>query len=139
VRCDSDGDVLGQLGRPLPHVHAIGDVAAWRSPSGQHRRREDWTSAARQGRHLARCLLGLEPLPESELDYFWSYQFGRRIQVLGTPQRDAALLTHVDEAEQRAAFHTVEHEGRTVAWISINRPREFALALRDSMRVRGLV
>jgi|GEM_PF-1509391 len=135
VRCDEDGYALGVAGHPVPHVHAIGDVATWRTPYGEHRRREDWTSAGRQGRHLARRLLGLERLPEPELDYFWSHQFGRRIQVLGTPLREAALLTHVDEPEQKAGFHTLEHDARTVAWISINRPREFALAMRDSMRV----
>lgn len=134
IACDEDGGALAAISGTVDGVYAIGDVAAWALPSGGHRRREDWTSAQRQGRHVARRLLGLSPLTEPDGDraYFWTHQFGRRIQVLGTPARDADLVTHVIDAEKNAAFYTLEQHGETVAWISINRPREFALAMRAS-------
>jgi len=115
-------------------VYAIGDVASWTTRDGERRRREDWTSAQRQGRQVARRLLGLAPLPVvgGDLDYFWSEQFGRRIQVLGTPARDGRLVQQSADPDRESAFYTVERDGRTVAWISVNAPREFALAIRQS-------
>lgn len=135
VQCDEDGTALATTGEPLFGIHAIGDVAAWRTGEGSWRRREDWTSAQRQGRHVARLVVGLTPLQAlDEPDYFWSHQFGRRIQVLGTPRRDARLVTRSENRDRRAAFHVLEHGGEPVAWISINSPREFALAMRESAR-----
>ncbi|MBV6755479.1 NAD(P)/FAD-dependent oxidoreductase [Rhodococcus opacus] len=139
IRCDSDGTALDPDGAVIPHVHAIGDVAAWSTPTAGPRRSEDWTTAQRHGRHLARHLLGLEPLQpvDRELRYFWSHQFGRRIQVLGTPVADATLVQHVDEPARKSAFYTLERDSATVAWISINAPKEFVLAMRKSVSVHG--
>lgn len=138
VRCDADGNVVDLNGVTVPGVHAIGDVSAWTAPASQPRRHEDWTSAQRQGRHLARRIMGLDTSPfDRELNYLWSHQFGRRIQVLGTPTRDAVLVPQVVDPEKNAGFYTLERDGQTVAWISINRPREFALAMRQSMATVG--
>jgi 3-phenylpropionate/trans-cinnamate dioxygenase ferredoxin reductase subunit len=135
IQCDEDGTVLAMTGESLSGIHAVGDVAAWRTGEGFRRRREDWTSAQRQGRHVARLIMGLVPLQAlDESDYFWTHQFGRRIQVLGTPLRDARLVTRSENPDRRAAFHVLEHDGRPVAWISINSPRDFALAMRESSR-----
>jgi 3-phenylpropionate/trans-cinnamate dioxygenase ferredoxin reductase subunit len=134
VLCDRDGQVLAVSGETIAGVHAIGDVASWSSYDGSRRRREDWTSAQRQGRHVAQVLSG-QPADDLavERDYFWSTQFGRRIQVLGTPVRDGILVQQVADPERNAAFYTVEQHDVTVAWISINRPREFALAMRQAV------
>jgi 3-phenylpropionate/trans-cinnamate dioxygenase ferredoxin reductase subunit len=136
VRCDRDGTALDSAGTPVTRVHAIGDVAAWPDEGGIPRRHEDWTTAQRQGRHLARTLLGrgAVPPPDRERDYFWTHQFGRRIQILGTPAADGQLVTQMTNPEKKASFHTIEREGQTVAWISVNASRQFALAMRDSVR-----
>lgn len=134
VFCDADGRVQALDGALVPAVYAVGDVASWVGPEGARRRREDWTSAQRQGRHVARKLLGSESsrIHDLQHDYFWSNQFGRRIQVLGTPVPEGRLAQQVDDPERRAAFYTVEGRDGTLAWISVNRPREFALAMRES-------
>lgn len=133
VQCDGDGTTLATTGESLAGIHAIGDVAAWRTGEGSWRRREDWTSARRQGRHVARRIMSQPPLQAlDEPDYFWTHQFGRRIQVLGTPRRDARLVTRSENPDRRAAFHVLEHHGRPVAWIAINSPRDLALAMRES-------
>ncbi len=136
IRCDRDGTALGPDSTPVPPIHAIGDVAAWAGEDGIPCRHEDWTAAQRQGRHLARALLGLNASqPQGrERDYFWTHQFGRRIQILGTPAAYGRLVTRMTNPGGRASFHTIEHDGRIVAWISVNAPRELALAMRDSMR-----
>ncbi|NIY62295.1 pyridine nucleotide-disulfide oxidoreductase [Streptomyces malaysiensis] len=135
IRCDRDGTAFDTAGEPVAHIHAIGDVAAWTDQDGVPRRHEDWTTAQRQGRHVARALLGMDPIqpPDRERDYFWTHQFGRRIRILGTPVADGKLITQMTNPEKKASFHTVERYGETVAWISVNAPREFALTMRDSM------
>ena len=137
IRCDSDGTALDTSGRPVRNVHAIGDVSAWSAAGTGPRRYENWTTAQQQGRHLARHVLGLSPVQPvgRERHYFWSHQFGRRIQVLGTPERDAALVQHADEPARKAGFYTLERDSQTVAWIAINTPREFATAMRKSMHL----
>ncbi|HET6500307.1 MAG TPA: FAD-dependent oxidoreductase [Amycolatopsis sp.] len=139
VRCDSDGTAVDTSGRPVPTVHAIGDVSAWNTVDNERQSFQDWTTARRQGRHLARHLLGLHPAQPAghEPHYFWSHQFGRRIQVLGIPHRDAILVQHVDEPARRAAFYRLERDSETVAWIAVNTPREFAKAMRMSIGAVG--
>ena len=135
ILCDADGQALPASGDPAAGIHAIGDVASWATADGGRRRREDWTSAQRQGRHVARRVLGLDPLTvgATEHDYFCTNQFGRRLQVLGTPVRDATLVQQVDDPDRNGAFYVLEKAGETVAWISVNRPREFAVAMRQSV------
>jgi 3-phenylpropionate/trans-cinnamate dioxygenase ferredoxin reductase subunit len=134
VRCNANGAVLTERGTPASGIHAIGDVAAWPDLQGVHRRSEDWTTAQRHGRAVGGQISGADTRRElNDLPYFWTHQFGRRIQVLGTPDPDGVLTTQVSDPEKHASFHTVERDGRTVAWISINRPREFALAMRESV------
>lgn len=135
IKCDGDGRALGSGGDPIGSVYAIGDVASWQDGNGHHRRREDWTSAQRQGRHVAQHVFGDAPPADRELPYFWTHQFGRRIQILGTPDRDARLVQHVDIPERRAAFYTMESDGRPTAWVAVNTPREFARAMHDAVQL----
>ncbi|MFI9629383.1 NAD(P)/FAD-dependent oxidoreductase [Streptomyces sp. NPDC052042] len=139
IRCDGDGTALDTSSGPVPNVHAIGDVSAWDADGTGPRRQEDWTTAQRQGRHLARRLLGLEPTEPvgGTPRYFWSHQFGRRIQVLGTPEREATLVQQMDAPARKAAFYTLERDGGVVARIAVNAPKEFALAMRKTVKATG--
>lgn len=137
VRCDRNGTVLTRAGIPVPRLHALGDVAAWQSSTQEGARRyEDWTTAQRQGRHLAKFMNGDEDLApfDSEKHYFWSHQFGRRIQVLGTPDRTASLRHHAD-APGKGQFYTIETATETAAWIAINSPVVFARAMKEAASV----
>ncbi|TDD88007.1 NAD(P)/FAD-dependent oxidoreductase [Actinomadura darangshiensis] len=90
VRCDATGATA------LPGVCAVGDVAAWYEPGlGRHVRHEHWTSATEQARTVAARLLGRSPkaVPGAGVPYFWSDQYGARIQSLGNPE--LADETHV--------------------------------------------
>ncbi|MBY4039234.1 FAD-dependent oxidoreductase [Rhodococcus fascians] len=78
IQCDSVGRAYGATG-----VWAVGDCAAWLDEvSGRHVRSEHWNSTIAQAKSVASTILGLtpEPLP---LAYFWSDQFGMKIQVFG--------------------------------------------------------
>ena len=66
-----------------PDVYACGDAAAvWRPSVGRHARTEHWTSAAAQGAAVARAILG-RSAPADDVPYFWSDQFGLRLQHVG--------------------------------------------------------
>ena len=138
VRCDADGRALDSRGEVVSGIYAVGDVANWARSDGTFKRREDWTTAQRRGRHVSQMLFGREPLPISrEPDYFWTHQFNRRVQVLGEPSRTAALVTQSTTPERNAAFYSMEEDGGPVCWVAINAPREFAMAMRDAMQAVG--
>lgn len=80
IACDTNGRAVGVEG-----VWAVGDAAAWQSPErGRPHRNEHWTSATDQAAVVARDILGAEP-PAPTLPYFWSDQFGLKIQLIGHP------------------------------------------------------
>jgi 3-phenylpropionate/trans-cinnamate dioxygenase ferredoxin reductase component len=100
-------------------IHACGDVTG--GPG-------HWTSAASSGVGVARRLLGLEPLAPQP-SFFWSDQFGLRIQLLGDPSpAESVELQGADEcfiARYRAAG------GRLIAALAANRQHEIALLRQE--------
>ncbi|HEY3686837.1 MAG TPA: FAD-dependent oxidoreductase [Streptosporangiaceae bacterium] len=89
VVCDATGATA------LPGVYAAGDAAAWPDPrTGRHVRHEHWTRAREQAKAVAARVLGAAP-PAPGPAYFWSDQYGRRIQSLGdTARADTVQVVH---------------------------------------------
>ena len=111
-------DACGRTTRP--RVFACGDVAAWWRPSlGRHARFEHWTSAAGQARAVAQTIVA-EPQPYDELPYFWSDQFGLRLQYAGNgePWRIVELEGHEDAVVARY----LRDDDATAAVLATNRP-----------------
>jgi NADPH-dependent 2,4-dienoyl-CoA reductase/sulfur reductase-like enzyme len=81
-----------------PGVYAAGDVARWRNPAfGTDMRLEHWTSAAEQGRIAAHNALSPEaPTPYVTVPYFWSDQYGCRIQFVGVTAADEVIVVEDD-------------------------------------------
>ena len=92
----------------LPGVWAVGDVAAWADPlHGDRHRHEHWTSAGVQAATVAHDILG-ERRRRLTVPYFWSDQFGLKIQLLGRPEHaDTLLPLHGDGLEGGAVKGTV--------------------------------
>jgi NADPH-dependent 2,4-dienoyl-CoA reductase/sulfur reductase-like enzyme len=88
--CGPTGRVDG-----LVDTWAVGDVALWADPElGGRHRHEHWTSAGDQAMVVARDILGAEAPPRS-VPYFWSDQFGLKIQLVGrTTPADTVLPLH---------------------------------------------
>ncbi len=120
-------DACGRTERP--GVYAAGDVAAWWRPSlGRRLRVEHWTSAAGQGAAVARTILG-EPEPYDEPPYFWSDQFGLRLQYVGHAESWHRLELEGDEGSFLARY--LDAEGRTLAALAANRQAEVAGLRRE--------
>jgi NADPH-dependent 2,4-dienoyl-CoA reductase/sulfur reductase-like enzyme len=107
VTCDGAGRAVGSgvgAGQTWGRIYALGDVAAWHDEAHDaHTRFEHWTTAVDQAPVMARALirdLGGEPdePPEPLLPYFWSDQYGRKVQLLGRPGlADSVVLLHGEE------------------------------------------
>ncbi|MEW2315484.1 NAD(P)/FAD-dependent oxidoreductase [Streptomyces bauhiniae] len=120
----------------LPQVVAVGDVARVGGVRAEH-----WTSATEQPRAAVtnllagRTLATLRPVP-----YFWSDQYGSRIQFAGCYQPgDTVRVTEgelSDEGPGDGGFLArYERDGTTVAVLAVDRPRPFTRARRALGRV----
>lgn len=70
-----------------PNVYAAGDVTSFHcSFSGGPVRRESWSNAQNQAIAAAKAALG-QAVHYAELPWLWSDQYGRHLQMLGTPER----------------------------------------------------
>lgn len=79
-----DGVVCDEYCRAGEGIWAVGDVARWQHIGlGERLRLENRTNASEQGLAVARDILG-EGAPYTPLPYFWSDQYGQRIQVYGS-------------------------------------------------------
>jgi 3-phenylpropionate/trans-cinnamate dioxygenase ferredoxin reductase component len=95
-------------------VYACGDAAG--GPG-------HWTSAAADGVAAARRILGLDPLPEQP-PFFWSDQFGLRLQLVGDPH--SATAVELDGWEESFAARYLAADGRLLAVLAVNRPADIA-------------
>lgn len=123
VVCDS------YLATSAPGIFAAGDVACWTNPVYDLRMRvEHWTNASAQGRAAARNLAasatGRQELrkPFADVPYFWSDQYGQKIQMVGWHQgHDRIELDRsVDVPGPLARFY---RGGRLIAAAGVNAPR----------------
>jgi 3-phenylpropionate/trans-cinnamate dioxygenase ferredoxin reductase component len=112
-----------------PGVFACGDVAsAWRPSMGAHVRVEHWTSAAGQAAAVAHAILG-RSRPYDDLPYFWSDQFGLRLQHVGHPHGWETTEVEGDESSFCVRFH--DGQRRLLGALVANRPREIGPLRRE--------
>lgn len=122
-----DGIVCDGQGRTsVPQVWAAGDVARWWEPLVKaHARIEHWTSAGEQGATVAAALMGsdhaCDPVP-----YFWSDQYGRKIQMIGfaTGNDDIEMLWVGPQHDKLLAVYG--RGGRATAVLGIQAMRQVA-------------
>jgi NADPH-dependent 2,4-dienoyl-CoA reductase/sulfur reductase-like enzyme len=123
VVCDQRLRAL-HAGRPRSDVVAVGDVARWDHPGyGEIIRIEHWTNAAEQAEVAAQALLEGDAAPAyAPTPYFWSDQFGVKIQFVGHAQPgDEVALVDGDPEENRFVAAYGRH-GRLVAALGVRRP-----------------
>lgn len=100
----ADGLVCDRFCVAAPGVYAVGDVARWHHPrSGASMRVEHRTNAAEQALTVAHNLLHPDrPRPFAPVPYFWTDQYGVRLQAYGHPRgHDQHVLVEGDLAQGR--------------------------------------
>ncbi|MHB9849668.1 NAD(P)/FAD-dependent oxidoreductase [Streptomyces krungchingensis] len=119
----------------LPQVVAVGDVARVGGTRAEH-----WTSATEQPRVAVRNLLaGRTVATGRSLPYFWSDQYGARIQFAGRRhESDTVRIVEGGIEEGGPAeggfLALYERDGRTTAVLSVDRPRPFTRIRRELAR-----
>jgi NADPH-dependent 2,4-dienoyl-CoA reductase/sulfur reductase-like enzyme len=110
-------------------VYACGDVACpWHPTLGRHLRVEHWTDAAAQGAAVAGAILGEEP-GARELPFFWSDQFGLRLQYVGHASAWSSVQLDGDSDGFSALY--LDRDSRPLAALLANRPRELGPLRRE--------
>ncbi|OEV05382.1 NAD(P)/FAD-dependent oxidoreductase [Streptomyces oceani] len=118
----------------LPGVVAVGDCAAsYRASTGRYVRTEHWTDALEAPRTAVRTLLGGGAGPAAGDDgrrraavpYFWSEQYGVRIQFAGHRGAEDEVRVEAGDPADRSFLAVYEREGRATAVLGVNRPKEF--------------
>ncbi len=127
----SDGVVCDQALFAADGVVCAGDLCRWtwrHLGDEQHLRIEHWEVASQMGSAAARSLLAgrkdaevFDPVP-----YFWSDQYGLRIQVLGHPgPADEVAVVDGSLAAPDARFVAVYgRDGRLSGALAVSRPRQ---------------
>lgn len=119
VRCDEHGRTS------LPHVFAAGDVAC-RHVGGTCVPGGHWTGTNEQARRVAAALLGRPDPRPAELDgYFWSDQYGSRLQFAGRAGDGARLVSGTFDG---AFVATWSAGGRVIGVLARDDPRGFIRA-----------
>ena len=124
-----DGVVCDERGlTSVPGVGAVGDCASWWDPRlGRHHRAQHWTDALERPATLVSALLGVPSArARAHLPYFWSDQYGRRIQLAGYPALADRIEIDGETRDLAAGFLGVYRRGEEpVAIVSVGRPRDF--------------
>jgi len=133
-----DNGVLTDAGyvTDRPNIVAVGDVARPYNPhTGRNVRREHWTDAAEGPTIAVRNLLAGSTVQHVDKpSYFWSDQYGTRIQFAGSadPSDEVRFL---DGVPADGAFVATYHRGEaTTAVLAMNSPRQFTRLRRRLAR-----
>ena len=104
----------------LPDVYACGDAAApWHPALSRHLALEHWSSAVHQATSVARTILGHETT-SAPSPYFWSDQFGFRLQHVGVPAGWTRVA--LDAGADSLEAHYLASDDRLVAALLVNKP-----------------
>jgi 3-phenylpropionate/trans-cinnamate dioxygenase ferredoxin reductase subunit len=142
LACDATGLVEG-----TGNVYAVGDIAAWPHPIyGDRPRIEHWTSATEQAMVVAQRITGAEiTRPADEVPYFWSDQYGLKLQLVGRPDlADRVEVLH-DPGTIKGTLAGYFAEGRLTAALAfhsprlLNRSRPLVAQRADESQVRATV
>ncbi|HET9088845.1 MAG TPA: FAD-dependent oxidoreductase [Acidimicrobiales bacterium] len=111
-------------------VAAVGDVArfSWDGPLGEQLvRMEHWEVAAGHALALARHWVHGES-PGPMVPYFWSDQYGRKIQMVGhpAPSDDVTRVAERDDGAKWLAIYS--HDGVVTGAVGLNMPRQLTLS-----------
>lgn len=135
---DSGLDVAGGLlcsavGRAAPGVFGVGDCAAWFDPVRGHPVRvEHWTDSRDRAAIAVTALLGGPAQPPARAPYFWSDQYGVRIQFAGRRYGDEDVSIEAGSPDRDDLLAVYRRDGRPTAVLALNQPQQF-MRLRKTL------
>jgi NADPH-dependent 2,4-dienoyl-CoA reductase/sulfur reductase-like enzyme len=110
----------------IPGVVAVGDcAAAWSASAERHVRIEHWTNALEQPATAVATLLGTGAPAPTPVPYFWSDQYGARIQFAGSRREGDVARVVEGSCADRSFLVVYERDGQPVAVLGMNQPRLF--------------
>jgi 3-phenylpropionate/trans-cinnamate dioxygenase ferredoxin reductase subunit len=123
-----NGIVCDAFCRAAPGIWAVGDIARWDHPNLGSIRLENRTNAAEQALAVASDILGSGE-PYAPIPYFWTDQYGARIQVHGLIPANARLrITDGDPLSGRfVALASAPDEDRPVGVLGWGMPKQTRL------------
>ena len=106
-------------------VVALGDVAQrWSPRERAYRAVEHWDDAGGAATTAAVALLGDAPAYDP-VPYFWSDQFGHKVQYVGAHRpMDQATVTTSDNGAALDTVTWTSADGTLSAWLGVDRPRD---------------
>lgn len=122
------GVVCDSMGRTnIPGISAVGDCAAWYDEAvGAHLRVEHWTGALERAGIAVEALLGPDAVQKPHKPhYFWSDQYGVRLQFAGHSAGYDRLEIEVGDARTHSCLAVYYREDIPVAVLGMNQPRLF--------------
>jgi NADPH-dependent 2,4-dienoyl-CoA reductase/sulfur reductase-like enzyme len=116
-----------------PSIYAVGDVAAWWSRRyGRHMHVQHWDDAYTAPTVVATSIRQGDAVQYHDpVPYFWSDQFGHRIEYVGHHD-ESDTLTFDDDCERGWIGRWSDESGRTTAALSVDESKTIA-ALRAGM------
>ena len=124
-----DGVVCDAYCSAAPGVFAAGDVARWHNPLfAETMRVEHWSNAVEQGTYVAERLAGSDvgAQPFAPVPFFWSDQYGVKIQFAGRMRGDDELRVVAGSLAERKFSALYGRAGKLVGVLSFSRPRDLA-------------
>ncbi len=127
VVCDAGGATS------IPNVVAVGDCAAWYEPCvGTAHRVEHWTGARdRAAVAVSTLLAGRYQGAPGKPPYFWSDQYGCRIQFAGIARPDDEISFETGDLNEDSFLAVYRRDGRPVAVLGVDQPRLFTRLRRQ--------
>jgi NAD(P)H-nitrite reductase large subunit len=124
-----NGLVVDENLEAAPRVAALGDVARFVHTSGleqEHIRVEHWQVAADHAWHLAHRWMDEVATPA--VPYFWSDQYGKKIQMLGHPRPDDEVVMVSGSADEMKWLSLYVRANRVTGILALSNPRGLATA-----------
>lgn len=122
-----NGVVVDENLQAAPKVGALGDVARFVHTSGldqEHIRVEHWQVAADHAWHLAHRWMDQAAAPA--VPYFWSDQYGKKIQMLGHPRPDDEVVMVSGSAEEMKWLSLYVRANVVTGILALSNPRGLA-------------
>ncbi|MBB5912199.1 NADPH-dependent 2,4-dienoyl-CoA reductase/sulfur reductase-like enzyme [Nocardia transvalensis] len=132
VLCDLGGATC------VPHVVAVGDCSAWFDPvSGAHRRVEHWSGALERPAIAVSTLLsgGFYQGAPVKPPYFWSDQYGSRIQFAGLAHPGDEPTVEAGDLAGNSFLAVYRRAGQPVAVLGVDQVRLFTRWRRQLSKV----